>query len=424
MEKALATQATFNWSPEQVRAIKDTVARGATDSELEMLFHVSKTYGLDPFLREIQLIKGKSGITLYTTRDGYLKIAHVHHEEDFDGMRSDVLRESDIFKTTGLDVQHEYSSKRGRILGAWCMVYRKSKRVPFYFFAPFDEYYKNGADNWRQYPSAMIQKVAEAMCLKRAFSISGLVTREEMDVKEEIEVARDAELVVDSKEPIRNELPNTNHEDDNEYSSEENDRHEPLPEKVKEEINRSIADKPKAPEPGIRDPKIVVWERYINYFKTQENAKAAIERIIGFKPSKEWTKDDLEKIDGNIDKLEKEQMSIPFDQEIPEVKEPKEEDEFKGIGPDEKPAPQLEKSKQKLAREETDLMRAKLINMARELVGLTEKEYTEWLRSNYQVVSTSQLMKDKVRDALNKMQKVLDNRDKQKRLPDETGGLV
>ncbi len=33
-----------------------------------------------------------------------------------------------------------------------------------------------------QYPSAMILKVAESMALKRAFSVSALVSREEMEV--------------------------------------------------------------------------------------------------------------------------------------------------------------------------------------------------------------------------------------------------
>ena len=40
--------------------------------------------------------------------------------------------------------------------------------------------YDRGAGVWQQFPHAMIVKVAEAMALKRAFSISGLVTQEEI----------------------------------------------------------------------------------------------------------------------------------------------------------------------------------------------------------------------------------------------------
>jgi len=425
MEKTIAVTSHLDWTPEQVKAIKDTVAKGATDSELQMLFHVSKTYGLDPFLKEIQLIKGNNGITLYTTRDGYLKIAHRENEE-FDGMRSDVLREGDVFKTSGLEVQHEYGQKRGRILGAWCLVYRKSKRVPFYFFAPFDEYYKN-ADNWKKYPSAMIQKVSEAMCLKRAFSITGMVTKEEMEVGDAV----DAELVGDIEKSTTSTTIQERKED---YvpvpkpaeEVQDEDAGEPLSEQVKEEIDKALKNQERqAVKAKQRDPKIVLWERYLGYFGTPENAKASIERLVGSKPSARWTEEDIHKLQNEIDKLGASQGNLFDIQEEPKVKEPKPEDEFMGIGPDE-PAKetQLEKSKQKMAREETELLREKLIDLAREHVGLTEKEFIEWLKNNYVVYAVSQLTKDRVKDAIKKMNKVLENRDKQKRLPEETGGLA
>jgi len=45
----------------------------------------------------------------------------------------------------------------------------------------FQEYYKPAGNIWKTYPSAMILKVAESIALKKAFSINGLVTQEEMD---------------------------------------------------------------------------------------------------------------------------------------------------------------------------------------------------------------------------------------------------
>ena len=41
------------YTREQIETIKNTVANGATDSELQMFMHVAQTYGLDPFLKEI-----------------------------------------------------------------------------------------------------------------------------------------------------------------------------------------------------------------------------------------------------------------------------------------------------------------------------------------------------------------------------------
>ena len=41
--------------------------------------------------------------------------------------------------------------------------------------------YSTGKNLWKDKPRTMIQKVAEAQCLRRAFSISGLYSPEEID---------------------------------------------------------------------------------------------------------------------------------------------------------------------------------------------------------------------------------------------------
>jgi len=112
-------------------------------------------------------------------RDGYLKIADRH--PSYDGLVSDVVRANDVFKRDRDGIEHEYGADRGAIKGAYALVYRKDRRYPVYVFAPFKEY-NAGTRVWASYPSAMILKVAESMALKRAFTVSGLVSREEMDV--------------------------------------------------------------------------------------------------------------------------------------------------------------------------------------------------------------------------------------------------
>jgi hypothetical protein len=117
-----------------------------------------------------------------TSRDGYLKIAN--NNPDFEGIVSDVVYESDTFRKTPDGVEHQYGVKnRGKLVGAYALVYRKGIRFPVYVFAPFNDYNK-GNDIWRTYPHAMILKVAESMALKRTFSLSGLVSREELDIEE------------------------------------------------------------------------------------------------------------------------------------------------------------------------------------------------------------------------------------------------
>lgn len=172
------------WTPEQVDTIRKTVAIGANDSELKMFLSIAGTYGLDPFLHEIWFMQMRGRNTIITGRDGYLKIAN--RTPEFDGMSSDVVRAADRFVKEGDEIKHLYGgANRGEIVGAYAIVYRKDRKHPAYFFAPFREYYKGNSGVWAQYPSAMIQKVAESMALKRAFSISGLVTEEEIGSQEQ-----------------------------------------------------------------------------------------------------------------------------------------------------------------------------------------------------------------------------------------------
>lgn len=201
----------YGFDREQVETIKNTVAKGATDSELAMLLHIAKKYDLDPLLHEIWFIKrvkkvrtgrkdgngndiwdyprtpdGKidysdAETVIMTSRDGYLKAAM--RDPDFDGIRSFTVCEGDEFAydTETDKVTHRFGSKRGQILGAWAAAYHKKRRAAIWF-APFNEYNDPKSDSWRHYPSAMIQKVAEVFVLRRQFPLAGLVAQEELAI--------------------------------------------------------------------------------------------------------------------------------------------------------------------------------------------------------------------------------------------------
>ena len=403
MSNALAAQGTFNWTEEQIQTIKNTVAKGATNDELAMFLHVSQTYGLDPFLREIQLLKSKTGqLIIYTTRDGYLKIAH-REKEEFEGIQSDVLRKGDVFKKVGTEIHHEYGQDRGAILGAWAIVYRKSKRIPFYFFAPFSEYYKAGADNWKTYASAMIQKVAEAMCLKRAFAIS-LVTQEELGYN----ANQDTLSIPEKKEDVV----------DAEFTEKEKDKAEAhaLRDKCQAAAEKQSAKSESTPTNG-KDPKITIWQRFLSYYKTKENAAEMIQRVIGDKPSKDWDDEDLSKMIDHMNDVEGMQRKL-FEEAEAVADE-------KGIPKDDpqKEPSALEKSKAKMAREETEILKEKMHEMFRVHIGLTESEFIAWLKKNFVVAAISQLTKEKVKQAMKMGEAVLKAREEAKNLEDKTGGL-
>jgi phage recombination protein Bet len=155
------TRITFD--KEKVDLIKRTVAEHATDSELEMFMHLANKYQLDPFAKQIWFIKYKQGDKpqIFTSRDGYLQIAHASGM--FDGIES-----------------YTIDDEKGNPIKAVCIVHRKDMTRPIKAEIKVAEY-KQNSPVWNKYPSAMAIKVAEVNALKRAFSISGLLTQEEID---------------------------------------------------------------------------------------------------------------------------------------------------------------------------------------------------------------------------------------------------
>ena len=169
----------LDFSKKEIQTIKNTVAKDANEDEFRMFMALAKRYGLDPFNKEIFFWKIDGEPTIMTSRDGYLKIADRH--EEYDGLVSDVVRKNDNFRRKKDDIDHEYGTDRGKIIGAYALVYRTDRSYPVYVFAPYEEYNAK-TKAWNQYPSAMTLKVAESMALKRAFTVSGLVSKEEMQV--------------------------------------------------------------------------------------------------------------------------------------------------------------------------------------------------------------------------------------------------
>jgi len=151
------------FSNDQINLIKATVARGCTDTEFELLMYLSAQYGLDPIRRQIWAVKyGSAPASIFTGRDGFLEIAH--RSGQFDGMESGV-------KTVR-------EGEKDELIG-WCKVYRKDMSHAFYVEV-YEREYTTGKNLWQTKPRIMIQKCAESSCLRRAFSVCGLYSPEEM----------------------------------------------------------------------------------------------------------------------------------------------------------------------------------------------------------------------------------------------------
>lgn len=270
------------WTREQIELIKRTVAKGATDDELAMFLYLAQRYGLDPFLKEIWCIKrakkDEHGRYIYddapavimTSRDGYLKIAQ--QDPAFDGLQAFVVREGDTFEIDAENwrVTHKFGTKRGKILGAWASAHRKDRK-PAITFVDFSEYNDGRSNTWQRYPSAMIQKVAEAFVLKRQFGIAGLVTQEEMGAGFEASVLT-AEQTVHAEFTVKDEpkpLPPASQPDKVQAARQKaveaairlGNRLGLTPDEIKQVLSEStpFADPAAAVEGGISRDQVEVW---------------------------------------------------------------------------------------------------------------------------------------------------------------------
>lgn len=163
---------------QRLAVLRQTVAKGSTDSEFAMFLEFCKATKLNPFKREIWFIKGRDytnkmgnkiegAVQLITGFNGYLAIANSHPQ--FNGIESDIVKNDD-----------------GSIDYATATVHRKDRKYPSVAKVFFKEFYKpgfNGKEStWDKMPSVMIIKVAKSHALREAFpqELGGLHTQEEV----------------------------------------------------------------------------------------------------------------------------------------------------------------------------------------------------------------------------------------------------
>ena len=178
-----------HYAREQIELIKQTVAEGATDAELDLFLELAARYELDPFAGHIWCarMQGRNGergrMAVLIGRDGML--VHARRHRDFAGLMGNVVHEGDDFQVidTGDEVKviHKiaHPKERGELLGAWAIA-RRENQPPYYFFANLDEYKGSDKTPWGKQRSAMILKCAQSTALRFAFSITGLVGAEEV----------------------------------------------------------------------------------------------------------------------------------------------------------------------------------------------------------------------------------------------------
>ncbi|QQR83008.1 phage recombination protein Bet [Candidatus Peregrinibacteria bacterium] len=172
MTKALAISAqdaASIWQEQNKLAeVKKIYGKDLTDSEFSILVQIGQATHLNPFLREIWAVKyGTNPAQIFIGRDGYRKAAQSN--PDYDYHLADAVYQNDDFKIEDGEVRHTYSGKdRGALVGAYCVVKRKSSTKTMFNFVDIKEY-TTGKSLWIGKPATMIKKVAEAQGLRMAF---------------------------------------------------------------------------------------------------------------------------------------------------------------------------------------------------------------------------------------------------------------
>jgi phage recombination protein Bet len=162
----------YGFTDEQIALIKRTIAKEATDHELELFLYHAKRMGLDPLARQIYFQKytnrktGETTMTIIVAIDGYRLIAD--RTGLYAGNDDPVFDNEDIPKKATVSVY--------KVINGVRCAFTASARWDQYCPAHPKDYF------WKKMPHLMLGKVAESLALRKAFpaELSGTYTEEEM----------------------------------------------------------------------------------------------------------------------------------------------------------------------------------------------------------------------------------------------------
>ena len=163
-----------------IAEIKRTICPTATDVEAHMFLELCRHQGLNPFTRDVYLVKysGRPA-THIIGKEGFTKRAEAH--QNYDGMTAGIV----VLRSDGEMVDRVGTIKleNETLVGGWAKVYRTDRKIPSEVTVQFAEF-NTGQAQWKTMPATMIRKCALVSALREAFpsTFAGLYDSSEMGV--------------------------------------------------------------------------------------------------------------------------------------------------------------------------------------------------------------------------------------------------
>jgi phage recombination protein Bet len=199
------------WTADQRDLIKRTVAKDASDDELQMFLHVARVSELDPLLKQIHFTKMGGRIAFIADVNGLQ--ARASRAPDFEGIACAVVYEKDDFlmdQKTGEVVKHVNNpfNTSSKPVGAWAVV-RRAGKLPFVSCVRFTEYDNPSNALWKSKPSVMVLKCAKSTALRLAYpeKFSGVYDEAELGKEErELNPAPEASVQATHAAAVKQQL--------------------------------------------------------------------------------------------------------------------------------------------------------------------------------------------------------------------------
>lgn len=162
------------WTEKDVQFFREKFAKNSTPEEFKHFLDICSKYDLDPRVGHIYCQKypdrKNGGWSPAAIIIGYHGLLHVANRDNY---------------LDGIESQCQLDDK-GNLLSATATVWKKGCNHPFKSEVDLSEY-AGTSPFWRDKPKTMLKKVAEAHALRKAFNLSGLYLKEEIDLEQPTE---------------------------------------------------------------------------------------------------------------------------------------------------------------------------------------------------------------------------------------------